>query len=416
MGRGAGSAYAASSGALFLSGFHHAATLLRLGASPNAVDSEGNTAFELALQQNDPETIGLLLDHGARLDGGALIWSVAAGEPTLARVLIVHGADPRDTSTASKERRDVVNVNAMQKGWESRADQVRAVVRGALGEVPEAVTHQDFGHQSVTFDVALAGRSVIVRTNDNAGAFAATERNLTTLAGLGLPVSRVLAADSARSRIPFDWMILEKIPGRDLRDELPAMSEAQMTRLAEQIVGFQKRVMALPAGTGFGYAPLGETGPFASLWDLLHEGEAATAGVTEPRLAALVGARADYLRQTSPTCFLDDITTKNVIVQGGELQGLIDFDFVCYGDPLFWLGLTATVLASDLGPRERFYGGELRRLMALTAEQKSLVALYAAWISLGFVQKFGAGENEDWRARMAAAREGWLAEAEGAEA
>lgn len=295
----------------------------------------------------------------------------------------------------------------------ARAEQVRALVRGALGEEAGAVTHQSFGHQSLTFDVALAGRSVIVRTNSNTEAFAATERNLATLAGLGLPVPRVLAADLTGEGLPFAWMILDKIPGQDLRYELGAMTKAQTTRLAEQIVGFQRRVMALPAGTGFGYAPLGETGPFASLWDLLHEGEAATVGVTEPRLAALVRAREEYFRQARPACFLDDITTKNVIVQGGELQGLVDFDLVCYGDPLFWLGLTITVLASDLGPRERFYGDELRRLMALTAEGRRLVALYAAWISLGFVQRFGAGEGEAWRARVDAARAGWLAEAEG---
>jgi aminoglycoside phosphotransferase (APT) family kinase protein len=294
-----------------------------------------------------------------------------------------------------------------------RAEQVRALLRDALGEEARAVTHQDFGHQSLTFDVTLPSRSVIVRTNDDARAFAATERNLVTLAGLGLPVPRVLAADLTAECPPFGWMILEKIPGRDLRDELGMMTEAQMTRLAEQIVGFQKRVMGLPAGAGFGYAPLGGAGPFVSLWDLLHEGEAATAGVMEPRLAALVGAREDYFRQTPPTCFLDDLTIKNVIVQGGELQGLVDFDFVCYGDPLFWLGLTATVLVCDLGQRERFYGDELCRLMELTAEGRSVVALYAAWISLGFVQKFGTGQSEAWRARMGAAREEWLAEAEG---
>jgi len=296
-----------------------------------------------------------------------------------------------------------------------RAGLVRALVQGALGEEPVAVTHQDFGHQSVTFDVTLPSRSIIVRTNDDAKAFAATGRNLGRLAGLGLPVPRVLAADLTGECPPFGWMILEKIPGRDLRDELPAMSRAQMTRLAEQIVGFQKRVMGLPAGAGFGYAPLGEMGPFVSLWDLLHEGEAATAGVMEPRLAALVGAQEDHFRQVTPTCFLDDLTIKNVIVQGGELQGLVDFDFVCYGDPLFWLGLTATVLASDLGPREQFYADELCRQMALTAEQRQMVALYAAWISLGFVQKFGTGQTEAWRARMDAARERWLAESEGSQ-
>jgi len=54
-------------------------------------------------------------------------------------------------------------------------------------------------------------------------------------------------------------------------------------------------------------------------------------------------------------------------------------------------------------------------LMELTAEGRSVVALYAAWISLGFVQKFGTGQSEAWRARMDAARERWLAEAEGSQ-
>jgi len=299
------------------------------------------------------------------------------------------------------------------EGSEIRAEAVRALVREVLGEEAQKVTHQEFGHNSLTFDVALAGRNVIVRTSDAAGAFAATAQNLAALAGLGLPVPRVLAADLAGQRFPFGWMILEKIPGRDLRDELPAMSRMQMTRLAGQVAGFQRQVMALPAGSGFGYAPLGGTGPFASLWDFLHEGEAATRNVTEPRLASLVEAREGEFRRAAPVCFLDDMTTKNVIVEGGELRGLIDFDAVCYGDPLFWLGLTATVLACDLTPRERFYGDELCRLMALTPDQKRRVSLYAAWISLGFVQRSGAVEGGAWRARMEAAREVWLVGAGG---
>ncbi len=144
----------------------------------------------------------------------------------------------------------------MPEGVQNRTEQVRALVRGVLGEELLAVTHQDFRHRSLTFDVALAERSIIVRTNAAAGAFAGTVHNLTILAGLDLPVPRVLAADLTGERVPFGWMILEKIPGRDLRDELPAMSQAQMTRLAAQIVGFQRRVIALPIGGGFGYAPL----------------------------------------------------------------------------------------------------------------------------------------------------------------
>lgn len=163
----------------------------------------------------------------------------------------------------------------------SRAKQVRDLAREVLGETPVAVTHMDFGHQNLTFDVALPSRSVIVRTNSALHAFGKTQHNLAVLADMGLPVPRIITADLSGERFPFAYLILEKISGRDLRDELGAMTEAQMTRLAAQIVAFQRQVMALPAGKGFGYAPLGETGPFASLWEFLHEGEAATKGVME---------------------------------------------------------------------------------------------------------------------------------------
>lgn len=71
-------------------------------------------------------------------------------------------------------------------------------------------------------DVALAERSVIVRTNAAAGAFAGTAHNLAALARLGLPVPRVLPADLTEGCFPFGWMILEKIPGRKTGGHAPS--------------------------------------------------------------------------------------------------------------------------------------------------------------------------------------------------
>jgi predicted regulator of amino acid metabolism with ACT domain len=128
---------------------------------------------------------------------------------------------------------DAVEARAVEaRAVEARAAQVREMVRVVLGEEPLQVIHQDFGHQSLTFDVSLPGRSIIVRTHSNRQAFRKTAHNLSTLAKLGLPVSRVLAADLTGEHFPFAYMILAKIPRRDLRDELGAMSRGQMTRLA----------------------------------------------------------------------------------------------------------------------------------------------------------------------------------------
>ncbi len=276
--------------------------------------------------------------------------------------------------------------------------QVAALVAEVLGLQPSAAIFQPFGHNSVTYESVLPRGSVMVRMNADASVFVGTHRNLATLAALGLPVPAILASDFSQTRFPFAYLLLDKIPGRDLGYELAGMKPAQITRLAEQIVGFQRRVMALPLGTGYGYVGIGETGPYASWWELVcSEDEAVQASRFET-----------YLRQVRPMCFLDDITVKNVIVQDGELQGLIDFDCVCYGDPLYWLALTAVGVACDAGPAGLFYVEELKRLWTLTQEQEKVLAFYCAVMAQNFVRRMGSQETPDWNRRMQTATKEWL--------
>ncbi len=126
-----------------------------------------------------------------------------------------------------------------------------------------------FGHSSVSYEVALPNRALIVRTNANPEVFARTARNLSVLRELGLPVSKPIVSDVTRTRYPAAYMILEKIPGRDLRYELGTMTPVQKRRLAEQIVGYQRATATLPEGNGFGYAAIGEKAPFSSWRDLV---------------------------------------------------------------------------------------------------------------------------------------------------
>ena len=99
-------------------------------------------------------------------------------------------------------------------------EQVSRLVTDVLGETPSTVTRMTFGHSSVSYDVVLAERSLIVRTNTDPSVFAKTSANLITLRKLGLPVPKVLTSDLTQASCPSAYMILEKIPGRDLRDEL----------------------------------------------------------------------------------------------------------------------------------------------------------------------------------------------------
>ncbi len=293
---------------------------------------------------------------------------------------------------------------------------VSELVLKTLGIEPLKVTYMTFGHNSTTYDVALRDRNVIVRTNLDANVFAKTEHNLTILGHLGLLVPHVLATDLTKNHYPFAYMLLEKIPGCDLRYELGDMTHAQMTRVAEQIVFFQHQVATLPIGRGYGYVPIGEQGPFSSWFELVQfemnrvpdTGDIPSLAEWKVRLNFLLDKHKSYLEQVQPTCFLDDVTTKNVIVLDGELQGLIDFDCVCYGDPLWTIGLTKTAIVSDIGTKPLLYVDELCRIEQLTTEQHKIVDLYAAVHALDFIQRLVSKENNEWIERMTKAIESWL--------
>ncbi|GCE23500.1 phosphotransferase family protein [Dictyobacter kobayashii] len=296
---------------------------------------------------------------------------------------------------------------------------VMALVAEVLGSVPLVAKHMTFGHSSITYDVALPERHVIVRTHANPAVFAYTEQNINALAQLGLPVPELIASDLTMARYPFAYMIFKKIAGRDLRYELSSMTHAQMTQLATQIVAFQRKVIALPAGSGYGYVALGGHGPYQSWYQLIED------TVTRPLSVVRQGPLGEkvpdpwqkiarfetYLRHVPPTCFLDDLTIKNVLVQDGELQGIVDFDCVCYGDPLFTISLTQTGIVSDVGEHGLFYIEELCRLWNVTEQQRQIINFYSAIHTIDFLQfDFeDTGESHTgWMNRMLQALQRWL--------
>jgi aminoglycoside phosphotransferase (APT) family kinase protein len=272
----------------------------------------------------------------------------------------------------------------------ARREEVRALATEILGPVV-SVEHEPFGHACVTFTVTDERQNRYIFKTGERGCFDHTQANISILGELGIPTPRVITKSN---RGDFDFLVLERVPGRDLRDELPTMSRDQLSRLAAKIVRFQRRVMSLPHGEGFGWTPIGVPGPFRS-WTEIVERDAA-AGPPELH-RALDSLRADLAR-VAATPFLDDITVKNVIVDRGELGAIIDLDFVCYGDPLYWLSLTEATVMLDIGLDGGFYPDELKRLWGLSPSQSRVNALYGAVHGFSFIRR--AGPHDPWKQRM----------------
>jgi aminoglycoside phosphotransferase (APT) family kinase protein len=302
-------------------------------------------------------------------------------------------------------------------------DEVSHLILDLFGQDPLRVERMGYGHCNVVYDVTMPDETgLIVRTNRrDPSVLLGTERNLETLRRLGLPVPTVLASDPTLSRHPAAYMVLARIPGRDLGFELQNMDRAQMTRLAEQIVGFQRAAATLPRGEGFGWVAIGQPGPFPS-WpavierDLRRHLEAAgpllPPGV-EARLRALYQPFADDLARVEPNPYLDDLTTKNVLIEDGRLRGVVDFDWICYGDPRHWLGLTQMAVVSQAPPEAEHYVDELCRLWGVSAHDRRLIALYSATFALDFLGWWRSRAPAEQLVRLLECLDRFLQEAEG---
>ncbi len=290
---------------------------------------------------------------------------------------------------------------------------VRELVASSIGSQVQGLEQMTYGHGSVTYRVDTEAISVIVRTNASAKVYDGTLANIEVLRKLGLPVPNVLKADVTMERMPFAYIITDLFPGRDVRYEIESMTHAQTTKLAEQIVGFERLVMTLPEGSGYGFIPIDGAGPHPS-WSRVVRSDREKVETDDLLLQELT--RKTYsafdnceqrLEAIRPTCFLDDLTTKNVIVERGTLQGVIDFDVVCYGDPMYWLALAQVGIWSDVGPPGQFYIDELIRLYGPTDTERANFALYCALHAVAFIS--WGNTDKEWRERMFNQARLWIA-------
>jgi len=235
--------------------------------------------------------------------------------------------------------------------------------------------------------------------------------------GLGLPVQSIFAegpTDSGGSYVILNWL-----SGRDLVHELGEMSQPKMSRLAEQVVEYQQRVGTLPRAARFGWAPIGKSGNLERWTQIFGEAASAAAvddgtliGGLRARLCTVRSRVESYFDQVKPTAFLDDLTTKNVLVNNGELSGIIDVDFVCYGDPLLWVGATMAAVAGDVPQTGAFYGEELIRCWNPNPQQRLAIWFYAALWGIGSLHLTDAIADPRRAQSLKAACETWLAIAE----
>jgi aminoglycoside phosphotransferase (APT) family kinase protein len=266
---------------------------------------------------------------------------------------------------------------------------------------PLRVARFPTGLRHFVFEAASdRGEGVVVRISrrENAALARASLYWSGWLRPLGVPLPKILHADMTMVRHPFPFVILERLAGRDLGFVVDRLSRDELHGLARCLADLQAIVTGLPPGRGYGFAPHLE-GPFPH--DSWQGSIAASlsrsrkrireAGVVSERPIDRVETAADslapYLAGVQPTPFLHDITTKNVIIDGARLSGIVDVDDLCFGDPLFLVGLIRmALLANGHGAA---YAEAWADVLRPDKEERAALDFYTALFCVDFMAELG---------------------------
>lgn len=105
------------------------------------------------------------------------------------------------------------------------------------------------------------------------------------------------------------------------------------------------------------------------------------------RVEVLLENYNHYFNAIEPIPFLDDLSSKNVLIYGGKLSGIIDIDWMCFGDKLYYVALTNMALIS-LG-YDRKYVNYIMTEMNSSQLERKILKLYTLVFCLDFMSEKG---------------------------
>jgi aminoglycoside phosphotransferase len=281
---------------------------------------------------------------------------------------------------------------------------ISRVVSDKLSEKVVLAERFSTGLQHFVFDVETAGgHKIVVRISKP------EHRHLVESARFwndilrpqGVPLPAILASDLTAD---FPYMILERLPGKDLGLVYGELSKSEKRALAAEMARLQTIAAGLPKAKSFGYLETFESDAGCRSWfevvlkylDRSRQ-RIKRNGYFETEIVEQVERRArtyeDYFLSIEPTAFFDDITTKNVIVSEGKLSGIVDVDRMCFGDSLQTVALTQTALLTE--SHETDYIEFWCAAMKLDGFQRKILDLYSALTCVDFLSEIGQTFNKD---------------------
>lgn len=207
---------------------------------------------------------------------------------------------------------------------------------------PNKIERCGMGHGNYVYIISCETDKYVIRLSGEDNAYADTAYWLRRLREINIPVPEVLAYGKYEN---YSYIILSYIDGDDLGTVYNDLSSEEKRLIAKDVVEIQNAVACLKLENI--EADWTWNSFIKYMLDRANEriemnGYFDTDKVQ--RLWKMSGSLRDYFEGVKPTAYLDDISTKNLLIKNGRVSGIIDVDWIGVGDRLTFAAMSNVAL------------------------------------------------------------------------
>lgn len=266
---------------------------------------------------------------------------------------------------------------------------------------PTKIIRNIVGLAGYVYTVVFNDTKYVIKISDDKNLIIGSTYWLNKVKDLDIPTPCVIAENMSNALYYF---VMSFIPGKDLGLVYSSLLKSEKKIIAKKIIDFQKEIKKLPMAKGFGSLYSYEDSEnICSSWEksLLNDINRAEEAIINNgifsveyvlKLKKIVPYFKEYFNSIKPVPFLDDITTKNVLIHEGKLSGIIDLDWISFGDEVLFLGLVTMALLSMKADID--YADYLKDEMNLNEMQERALKFYVLMFCVIFMSEKGMCFNQ----------------------
>lgn len=207
---------------------------------------------------------------------------------------------------------------------------------------PSKIERCSIGYGNYVFHVKCNSTNYILRCTTEDNPYEDTIYWLSQLGKLDIPISKVLVKGTYQE---YQYLILNYIEGKDIGVVYCELTSKEKMNIAKEVMRIQRKVATLSVKS------LDESWVWTSFVDEMlerAENRISQNGYFDIEKVERLKQQKHYLNEyfmsIEPIPYLDDISTKNLLIHNRKLSGIIDVDWMGIGDNLTFIALSYVAL------------------------------------------------------------------------